>query len=180
MVGLRSDRQAQISCGQVLVLQSRQSGHNTRSERVVPKNVSFFTTQLVQIEASCSAPEGREKNGSKFSNSGTSSEVSVLSDSDWAEDTESHKSSSAGVGRHLLKAYTRKQKIIVRSSAEAELYAAALGASEAKEVQSMMCDLVFAMKPVLIIDAESDRTRSSSTWNRQNEAHGRGAFVVAG
>ena len=40
-----------------------------------------------------------------------------------------------------MKAYTRKQKIIARSSAEAELYAAALGASEAKEVQSMMCDL---------------------------------------
>ena len=84
-----------------------------------------------------------------------SSEVTVFSDSDWAGDKETRKSSSAGVGRHLLKAYTRKQKIIIRSSAEADLYAAALGASEAKEVQSMMCDLVFAVKPVLIIDAKA-------------------------
>ena len=43
-------------------------------------------------------------------------------------------SSSAGValvGRHLLKAYTTRQNIGARSSAEAELYAAALGASRA-------------------------------------------------
>ena len=54
-----------------------------------------------------------------------------------------------------MKAYTRKQKIIDRSSAEAELYAAALGESEAKGAQSMMCDLGFAEKPVLIIDAKT-------------------------
>ena len=34
--------------------------------------------------------------------------------------------------RHPLKAYTRKQKMIARSSAEAELQAAAVGASGAK------------------------------------------------
>ena len=36
------------------------------------------------------------------------------------------------LGRHTLKAYTRKQKVIAKSCAEAELFAAALGASEAK------------------------------------------------
>ena len=56
------------------------------------------------------------------------------------------------MGRHTLKAYTRKQKVIAKSSAEAELYAAVLGASEAKGVQSMMCDLGFAVKPVLATD----------------------------
>ena len=87
-----------------------------------------------------------------------SSEVTVFSDSDWAADKEARTSSSSGVAlveRHLLKAYTRKQKIIARSSAEAELCAAALGASEAKGVESMMCDLCFAVKPVLIIDAKA-------------------------
>ena len=59
------------------------------------------------------------------------------------------------LGRHALKAYTRKQKVMAKSSAEAELYAAALGASEAKGVQSMMCYLGFAEKPVLAIDAEA-------------------------
>ena len=52
-------------------------------------------------------------------------------------------------------AYTRKQKIIARSSAEAELYAGVLGASEATGVESMTRDLGFAVKPVLIIDAKA-------------------------
>ena len=83
-----------------------------------------------------------------------SAEVTVFSDSGLAGDKETRKSSSAGaalVGRRLLKAYTRKQKIIARSSAETELYTAALGASEAKGVESMMCYLGFTVKPVLII-----------------------------
>ena len=42
-----------------------------------------------------------------------------------------------------MKACTRKQKVVAKSSAEAELYAAALGVSEAKGVQSMMRDLGF-------------------------------------
>ena len=54
-----------------------------------------------------------------------------------------------------MKAYTRKQKVIAKSSAEAQLYAAALGALEAKGVQSMMRDLGFAVKPVLSIDAKA-------------------------
>ena len=54
-----------------------------------------------------------------------------------------------------MKACTRKQKIIARSSAEAELYVAALGASEAKGVESMMRDLGVAVKPVSVIDARA-------------------------
>ena len=59
------------------------------------------------------------------------------------------------LGGHTLKAYTRKQKVIAKSSAEAELYAAVLGASEAKGFQCMMCDWGFAVKPVLAIDAKA-------------------------
>ena len=82
-----------------------------------------------------------------------SSEVTVFS----SRDKETRKSSSAGValvGRHLLKAFSRKQKIITRSSVEAELFAAALGASEAKSVENMMSDLGFVVKPVLIFGAK--------------------------
>ena len=53
-------------------------------------------------------------------------ELTVFTDSDWAGCKESRKSSSAGVlklGSHTLKAY-----VIAQCSAEAELYAAALGA----------------------------------------------------
>ena len=53
------------------------------------------------------------------------------------------------LGSHTLKAYTRKQKIIARSSAEAELYAAALEASESKGIVSLLKDLGYEMKPVL-------------------------------
>ena len=48
---------------------------------------------------------------------------------------DTRKSSSAGVillGSHTLKAYTRKQQIIARTFAEAELSAAVLGASESQ------------------------------------------------
>ena len=54
-----------------------------------------------------------------------------------------------------MKAYTRKQRIIARSSVEAELHAAVLEASEPRGVESMMRDLGFAVKPVLNIDSKA-------------------------
>ena len=81
------------------------------------------------------------------------SKIGKGSDSDWAGDKETRKASFAGValvGRHLSESYRRKQKIITRNSAETELHAAA-----AKVVQSKMCDLGFAIKLVLIIDAKA-------------------------
>ena len=47
-------------CGQMLVLQLGESRHNIRGERVAPKNVRSFTTQLFRIEATRSVPEGTE------------------------------------------------------------------------------------------------------------------------
>ena len=49
----------------------------------------------------------------------------------------------------------RKQKIVARSSAEAELYAAALGASESKGIVSLLIDLGYEVKPVLATDAKA-------------------------
>ena len=77
--------------------------------------------------------------------------MTTFTDSDWAGCKETRKSSSAGA----LKAYTRKQKIIARISAEAELYAAALGASESKGIVSLLRDLGYEKKPVLAIDAKA-------------------------
>ena len=54
-----------------------------------------------------------------------------------------------------MKAYTRKQKVISRSSVEAEQHAAALGASEAKGVETMMRDFGFAVQPALVTDAKA-------------------------
>ena len=101
----------------------------------------------------------REKQwGQVFKYGKTVEEVTTSTDSDWAGCKETRKSSSAGVvmlGEHALKAYTRKQKIIARSSAEAELYAAALGASESKGIVSLLRDLGYEKKPVLAIDAKA-------------------------
>ena len=85
-------------------------------------------------------------------------EVTAFTDSDWAGCKETRKSSSAGVvvlGDHTLKACTRKQNVIARSSAEAELYAAALEASESKGIVSLLRDLDYENNPVLAIDAKA-------------------------
>ena len=85
-------------------------------------------------------------------------EVTTFSDADWAGCKDTRTSSSAGVvllGSHTLNAYMRRQKIIARSSAEAELYAAALGASESKGIGSLLKNLGYEMKRVLAIDAKT-------------------------
>ena len=79
-------------------------------------------------------------------------EMTTFTDSDSGGYKETRKSSSAGVvllGKHTLEAYTRKQKIIAKSSAEAELYAAALGASESQGIVSLRTDTGHELKPVL-------------------------------
>ena len=87
-------------------------------------------------------------------------ELTTSPDSVWTGCKETRKSSSAGVilpGSHTLQAYTRKLKIIARGRAEAELYAAALGASESKGIDSLLKDLRCEMKPVLAIDAKATK-----------------------
>ena len=96
--------------------------------------------------------------GQVFKYGKTIEEVTIFTDADWAGCKETRRSSSTGVvmlGEHALKAYTRKQKIIVKSSAEAELYAAALGASELKGIVSLLRDLGYEKKPMLAIDAKA-------------------------
>ena len=96
--------------------------------------------------------------GQVFEKGKLAEELTVFTDSDWAGCKETRKSSSAGVvmlGGHALKAYTRKQKIIARNSTEAEIYAAALGASESKGIVSLLRVLWYEKNPVLTIDAKA-------------------------
>ena len=96
--------------------------------------------------------------GQVFSYRKMANEVATFTDSDGAGRKQTRKSSSAGViqlGNHSLKAYTRKQKIIAKSSAEAELYAAAWGTSESKRIVSLLKDLGYELKPVLATDAKA-------------------------
>ena len=131
----------------MLIQQSRQSRLNIRCERVVSKNDRSFTAQLFQIEATRSVLEERETMDPSFRIRGHELRSEGFSQTRTGLETKgTMTSSSAGValvGRHLSYAYTRKQHIIAKRSAEAELYAAALGAYEAKGVLSMMCELSF-------------------------------------
>ena len=64
----------------------------------------------------------------------TTDEVSVFTDSDWANDARSRRSHSGGVimrGGHLLSHWTRIQSVIALSSGEAELYSCVLGVTRA-------------------------------------------------
>ena len=137
----------------MFVPQSRSSRHSIHCERAAPKDVESQSAESCQAKKAC-------QRGQVFEYGKLAEELTVFTDSDWAGCKETLKSSSASVlmlGIHTLKAHTRKQKVIAKSSTEAELHAAALGASEAKGVQSVMCDLGFAVKPVLAIDAEATR-----------------------
>ena len=115
-------------------------------------------SQLFQIEATCSVPEGTKTMGPSFRIREREFGSDGLLGLRWGwrqRKAEVVKCAGRTRGRHFLKAYTRTQNIIARSSAGTELYTAALGASEAQAVQSMMWDLDFSVKPVLIIDAEA-------------------------
>ena len=102
--------------GQMLFPQSRQSRHDIRRERVVRQLMSDPS------QHSCSKLKRTSrylKRGRQwiqvFAFGDMSSEVTVFfSDSDWAGDRETRKSSSAGValaGRHFSKACTRNKRL---------------------------------------------------------------------
>lgn len=82
----------------------------------------------------------------------------VYTDSDWAGDRETRRSTSAGCAMWCggtIKHWTKQQKVIAKSSAEAELYAATLAASEAKGLVATMKDLGIEVKIRLHIDAKA-------------------------
>ena len=112
--------------------------------------------------------------GEAFSNGRMAEEVTTFTDSDWTGCTETRKSSSAAVillGNHALKAYTRKQKTIAKSSAEAELCAAAWGGVRVKK------HCVAVERSGLRDEAsaghryKSHRTHPAPTRNGKTQAH---------
>ena len=76
--------------------------------------------------------------------------MTTFTNSDWARCKETRKSSSAGatlLGNHTLKAYTRKEKSSERASN--------IGTSEPKGIVTLLKDLDYELKPVLVIDAKA-------------------------
>ena len=82
----------------------------------------------------------------------------VQSDSDWAGDIQTRKSTSGGtirLGAHLVKSWSKDQGSIATSSGEAELYAATKAASEALGLQSALKDFGIDIEIDLEIDAKA-------------------------
>ena len=72
-----------------------------------------------------------------------SADLTTYTDSDWAGDKVSRKSTSGGIsfrGIHCIKSWSSNQTIIALSSAEAELYALLKGASQSLGLKAMAYD----------------------------------------
>ena len=88
----------------------------------------------------------------------TPAEVVSFTDSDWAGDRVTRKSTSGGVpmlGGHLIKSWSSTQPVIALSSGEAELYALVKGASQATGLMSMLFDYGLELGARVCIDSSA-------------------------
>ena len=77
---------------------------------------------------------GRPRLVSIFAFQAPTSTVTAYTDSDWAGSKKTGRSTSGGivtVGSHIVKSYSRQQKTVALSSAEAELHAMVAASAEA-------------------------------------------------
>ena len=84
--------------------------------------------------------------------------LTANSDSDWAGDKKSRKSTSGGIvriGTHFIKSWSKNQSVIALSSAEAELYAIIKTASETLGIMSLLWDWHVPMSADLLADASA-------------------------
>ena len=84
--------------------------------------------------------------------------IQAYSDSDWAGDRETRRSTTAGAlifGRAAIKVITKQQQILAKSSAEAELYAVNTMAGEALSMRSILKDMNINVGIVLHVDAKA-------------------------
>jgi hypothetical protein len=82
----------------------------------------------------------------------------VCTDSDWAGDKKTRRSTTGGClwhGSHVVKVWAKTQHAISLSSAEAELYAAVHGTAEALGLQSILKDLSLKAEVNVGMDASA-------------------------
>jgi hypothetical protein len=87
---------------------------------------------------------GRPRLVSKFAWQRDTRMVTTYSDSDWAGCAESRKSTSGGIvmiGTHILKSYSKQQRTVALSSAEAELHAMVAASSETLGILGLLRDM---------------------------------------
>jgi len=101
---------------------------------------------------------GRPRSVMMYAWQDTPSCITVFTDSNWAGCKTTRKSTSGATfmhGGHLLKAYSRTQANIALSSAEAELYATVVAASEGLGMKAMAKDFGMSLDPYLNVDASA-------------------------
>lgn len=84
----------------------------------------------------------------------------AYSDSDWAGEQESRKSTSSGVllrGRHLLESWSSTQQVIATSSGEVEFYAEGLAAAKGLLVKHFAQEMGEELKLVVLCDSVAGR-----------------------
>ena len=87
-----------------------------------------------------------------------SSEVTVFSDSDWAgdkEDEEIVKRGSRARGTTPFESVYKKTEDHRQKQCRSRTVCSSIGSVRSERVESMMRDLGFALKPVLVIDAKA-------------------------
>jgi len=84
--------------------------------------------------------------------------VDAYSDSDWAGDRVSRRSTTGGClmrGSHAIKCWAKSQHVISLSSGEAELYACVKASSEALGLKAVMADMGITADVVIHVDANA-------------------------
>ena len=84
--------------------------------------------------------------------------IKAFSDSDWAGDRRTRKSTTGGClmrGSHLIKCWCKGQHVIALSSGEAELYACVKACSEAIGLQAVMMDMGMQVEVEVHVDANA-------------------------
>ena len=84
--------------------------------------------------------------------------VTTFTDSDWAGDKVTRKSTSGGVimlGKHVIKTWSSSQQVIAMSSGEAELYALLKGAAQTKGTMSYLKDWDITAEGLVRTDASA-------------------------
>ena len=84
--------------------------------------------------------------------------VTSFTDSDWAGCQRTAKSTSGGIvciGEHVIKTYSRQQKVIALSSAEAELYAMVAASAESLAIIAYAEDLGTRMSGEVYVDSSA-------------------------
>ena len=84
--------------------------------------------------------------------------VSAYTDSDWAGCKSTGRSTSGGalmIGRHLVKSYSKQQRTIALSSAEAELHAMVAASSEAIGLIGLCRDMGLAVEGEVFCDSSA-------------------------